>query len=151
MPTPQTVNLDEITIEKDGIYLPRKEMKLNYAYPIVVGYSDGNATIDDDEQFHGSLNFSTSKIGGFLSGSYDFFAHYNKDNFYDLFGPTKRSRKGLLFGVNNKKSLIWDNPKNLDLTGTTKIESFKFFKEKLILSKYLSLLSIKIGFSIFDI
>ena len=152
LPTPQTVNLDEITIEKNGVYLPRKEMKLNYAYPIVVGYkdnigigykfnfedpfsfrsfdlsfsftpkqwknqlSDGNATIDDDEQFHGSLNFSTSKIGGFLSGSYDFFAHYNKDNFYDLFGPTKRSRKGLLFGFNNKKSLIWDNPKNLDLT-----------------------------------
>ena len=33
-------NIIEITIEKNGLYLPRKEMKLNYAYPIVVGYKD---------------------------------------------------------------------------------------------------------------
>ena len=151
IPTSKNVNLDEITVD-DGYYLPRKEMKLNYAYPIVIGYksnvgvgykfnfedpfslrsidfsfsftpqkwknglSDEAVDIDKDEQLHASFNFSTSKMGGFLAGNYNFFAHYNKDNFYDLFGPTKRSRKGLLFGFNNRRSLIFDGPKNLDLS-----------------------------------
>ena len=83
-------------------------MKLNYAYPIVVGYKDnvgigykfnfedpfslrsidfsfsftpkqwknqlndtGASDIDNDEQLHASFNFSTSKIGGVLSGIYE--------------------------------------------------------------------------------
>jgi len=151
MPTSKNIDLEALTID-DGYYLPRKEMKLNYAYPIVTGYkdnvgigykfnfedpfslrsidfsfsftpkqwrngiNDSGTNIEPKEQLHASFNFSTSKLGGFLSGNYDFYAHYNKDNFYDLFGPTKRSRKGLLFGFSNKKSLIYDPPKNLDLS-----------------------------------
>ena len=67
------------------------------------------------KQFHSSFNYSTTKFSGFLSGNYDFYASYNKANFYDLFGPTKRSRKGLNFGVDYNQSLIYDSPKYLDI------------------------------------
>ncbi len=42
-------------------------------------------------------------------------AQYNNADFYDLFGPTKKGRKGYLFGVGYKRSLIWDDPRSLGL------------------------------------
>ena len=54
-------------------------------------------------------------MGGILPGIYNFYASYNKADFYDLFGPTKRSRKGLNFGLSINKSLFSDAPKSLDL------------------------------------
>jgi len=71
--------------------------------------------IDKDEQFHASLNYSAAKLSGFLAGKYNFYAFYNRDDFYDLFGPTKRSRKGIHVGFDYDQSLIYDNPINLDL------------------------------------
>jgi hypothetical protein len=50
-----------------------------------------------------------------LAGKYDFYATYNQADFYDLFGPTKRSRKGINIGIDHNQSLIFDNPRNLDL------------------------------------
>jgi len=142
---------DESLNAKNGIYIPKKEIKLNYAYPTIVGYKnkvgvgykfkfqdplglkslefslsytpnkwqnnfdDAQGDIDKDEQFHASFNYSTAKLSGFLAGKYDFYAFYNRDDFYDLFGPTKRSRKGINIGFNHNRSLIYDNPRNLDL------------------------------------
>jgi hypothetical protein len=42
-------------------------------------------------------------------------AQYNNADFYDVFGPTKKGRKGYLFGVGYKRSLIWDEPRSLGL------------------------------------
>ncbi len=149
---PNANNFDESQINKEeGIYLPKKEVKLSYAYPIVVGYknnigvgykfkfqdpmkmksldlsvsytpknwknsiNDDGREILDDEKWHASLNYKTAVLGGLLPGMYDLFASYNKANFYDLFGPTKRSRKGINFGVSINKSLFSDSPKSLDL------------------------------------
>lgn len=149
---PNTQNFDDERINaKTGIYFPGKEIKLNYAYPILIGYKNkfgvgynfkfqdplglraldfsisytpnqwkngfdsAEGDIDKDEQFHASLNYSTAKLSGFLSGKYDFYAFYNRADFYDLFGPTKRSRKGINVGFDYNQSLIYDNPKNLDL------------------------------------
>ena len=149
---PNPTNFDESKIDpKEGLYFPKKEIKLNYSYPIVVGYKnkvgvgykykyqdplglksvdlefsytpnswknnldDSIGDIDKDEEIHASINYSTSKLTGFLSGTYNLFASYNKADFYDLFGPTKRSRKGLNFGLDINHSLIYDSPKNLDL------------------------------------
>jgi hypothetical protein len=150
IPTSKTFENDKINTE-EGYYVARKEMKLNYAYPILIGYknnlgvgykfnfedpfsfksldfsisftpnqwkngiNDTGEEIDKSEQFHSSFNYSTTKFSGFLSGNYDFYASYNKANFYDLFGPTKRSRKGLNFGVDYNQSLIYDSPKYLDI------------------------------------
>jgi len=41
---------------------------------------------------------------------------HNGANFYDLFGPTKRSRKGDAFLGEYDKALIYDDPRRLDLT-----------------------------------
>lgn len=142
---------DESLNAKKGIYIPRKEIKLNYAYPTLMGYKNkfgigytfklqdplglnsidfslaytpnqwknnldpAEGDIDKDEQFHASINYSTAKLSGFLAGKYNFFAFYNRADFYDLFGPTKRSRKGINIGFDYNQSLIYDNPKNLDL------------------------------------
>jgi hypothetical protein len=40
---------------------------------------------------------------------------YNRSDFYDLFGPTKRSRKGYAAKLGNTQSLIFDTPRTLDL------------------------------------
>jgi hypothetical protein len=40
---------------------------------------------------------------------------WNRSDFYDLFGPTKRSRKGLAAGAGYDEILIWDDPRRLEL------------------------------------
>ena len=77
--------------------------------------NDDGRTLRDDEKWHASFNYRTAVMGGILPGIYNFYASYNKADFYDLFGPTKRSRKGLNFGVSINKSLFSDAPKSLDL------------------------------------
>jgi len=78
------------------------------------GSNDGEDKLSKNEQIHSSFSYSTTKFGGFLSGNYDFYASYNKANFYDLFGPTKRSRKGFNFGMDYNQSIIYDPPRQLD-------------------------------------
>ena len=149
IPTSKTFENNKINA-KEGYYISGKEMKLNYAYPILIGYknnfgvgykfnfsdpfnfksidfsvsftpnqwtngsNDGEDKLSKDEQIHSSFSYSTTKFGGFLSGSYNFYASYNKANFYDLFGPTKRSRKGFNFGMDYNQSIIYDPPRQLD-------------------------------------
>ncbi|NND51523.1 MAG: hypothetical protein HKN54_03895 [Flavobacteriaceae bacterium] len=67
-----------------------------------------NSTIDSDEVFHASIK---AKLGEF---SID--GEYNGTSFYDLFGPTKFSRKGVSLHVGYERTLIWDPPQNLDLS-----------------------------------
>jgi hypothetical protein len=63
--------------------------------------------LGDDELLH--ISFS-AKAGRFsLQGG------YNEADFYDLFGPTKSSRKGVNVGLDYDQSLIFDPPHNLDL------------------------------------
>ena len=42
-------------------------------------------------------------------------AEWNKADFYDLFGPTKTSRKGYVVGIGHHNTLIFDEPRRLDL------------------------------------
>ncbi|NNE07938.1 MAG: hypothetical protein HKN20_05180, partial [Gemmatimonadetes bacterium] len=45
---------------------------------------------------------------------------WNAADFYDLFGPTKRSRKGYSVGANYRRTLVSDDPRSLVLNlGTT--------------------------------
>ncbi len=65
------------------------------------------ADIDDNEIIHFSVDADF--------GSISFHGGYNEANFYDLFGPTQFSRRGLALEFQYQRSLIWDSPKNLDL------------------------------------
>ena len=59
-----------------------------------------------DERFHGSFRY---RFWGWT-----FKATYNNTDFYDLFGPTKTSRRGYALGVDYRKTLLYDPPRNMD-------------------------------------
>ncbi len=131
-PSPSTVQLDSATTER-GEFNPITSIRPCSMYPIVQGYkeytaigmlmnfsspiglpkadvsvsySPGNEK-NKDEQFHAKASYT------WLNWTFD--ANYNAADFYDLFGPTKTSRKGTSGGVTYKRSLIYDEPHTMDL------------------------------------
>jgi hypothetical protein len=108
-------------------------LKLESLYPIVQGYKDTaavgmRADFSDPLGFnHANLSVSYSPTGAILARErlhvraeyqrYDWRTHatWNDADFYDLFGDTKTSRKGFSIGVGRSKTLIYDEPKRLDL------------------------------------
>ncbi|MCW5977693.1 MAG: hypothetical protein KIT09_06430 [Bryobacteraceae bacterium] len=130
--SPSEVDLDAITTYS-GPYRPVREIALMSAYPIVQGYKDATAygwrfNASDAiglARLDGTLTFSP---GGGLPASEKAHAaatfsywrwkvsgYYNNADFYDLFGPTKASRKGYALRVDHSRNLIWDAPRTLDL------------------------------------
>ena len=128
---PSSVNIDSL-ITFTGEYNTISNVRLSSVYPIVEGYKDYAALglhanfadllgltdvemsasyspIDDipsDEQVHLGLKLH--------HWQWTLSALYNDADFYDLFGPTKTSRKGYSVGLNYAKNLIYDKPKTLD-------------------------------------
>jgi len=129
--TPTAIDL-EARRTAAGPYRPIREMGLVSFYPVVEGYKDDpavglrvdlmdnfglaglNATLsvtpwgdyDLGERFHFGAKFRYWNWK--LSGG------YNKADFYDLFGPTKKSRKGYFAKVEHSKPLIFDPPRRVD-------------------------------------
>ena len=121
LPAASRIDIDSLLIE-EASYYPLKNMKLTNAYPDVAGYKEsfalgyrlnfrdrvGISNLDmflggspwsnyqDKQKFHGSLQWDF--------WYWSFSASYNKTDFYDLFGPTKRSRAGYSVGLRYKKS-----------------------------------------------
>jgi hypothetical protein len=124
----------EEKITHQGKYRPYRELGYESGYPIIEGYRDSVALgwamkIQDPAQLH-NLDISASYS---LDSSIDsdekfhFSAEYralnwrarywhNDADFYDLFGPTKRARKGEAFIVGYTKALIYDEPRVLDFS-----------------------------------
>ena len=102
-------------------------------YPIVQGYKKTGAVgmrfnFSDPLQFNRASVLATYSPAGDLPPSerihfkadyqrYDWhaFAELNAGDFYDLFGPTKTSRKGSVFEVGKLQSLIFDLPHRMDV------------------------------------
>lgn len=129
--SPRSVNIDSLTIYS-GKYNSWKNIKLSSAYPIIEGYKEyvslgycfnfqnqlqfnrfditasytpaGN--LPSDERIHLGLNYHY--------WNWKVSANYNGASFYDLFGPTKVSRKGYSLGLEYNKTLIYDKPRQLD-------------------------------------
>ncbi|MCU0643867.1 MAG: hypothetical protein MUC94_06365 [bacterium] len=133
-PSPSLIDLDTLTISS-GSYHGLKTMKLASAYPVIEGYKDLVAygfrvNLQDplggidgvyvtaayspyqflkaNERFH--LNFEYHHWNWKLNGA------YNATDFYDLFGPTKTSRKGYSLGLQYNNTLFYNKPKILDYT-----------------------------------
>ncbi|MEP7269560.1 MAG: hypothetical protein ABI844_18225 [Saprospiraceae bacterium] len=70
-------------------------------------HDSSNLILNNDERFHFAFT------GRF--GEYNFSLGYNEADFYDLFGPTKHSRKGTNFRLEHTATLIYDIPRRLDL------------------------------------
>lgn len=138
---PSDINLDEITTG-EGYYVPVKNLGLESVYPILEGYKDTvalglNINFSDpmfldalsfsasysldsdlavDERTHLSLDYRHAVISASpLAGTWKAGARYNYANFYDLFGPTKRALKGNWFYLGFDKTLLYDDPKRLNL------------------------------------
>ena len=130
--SPADIDIDAKETHR-GKYRPQREMSFANAYPIVEGYRDTiapgwsftfqdpmmlsrlDATISysvdgdlpSDEKIHAEIDYS-------LLG-WNFRYWHNYADFYDLFGPTERARKGDAFIVSHDKVLILDEPRELEL------------------------------------
>jgi hypothetical protein len=130
---PSEVDLEPM-ITRRGKYRPMRELAHGDSYPILEGYRDTVAAgwhvrFEDPAQFHKlDLSASYSPDGSLPSDErlhanlryqtpmWRFEYWHNGADFYDLFGPTKRSRKGDAFLVEYDKALIYDDPRRLDLS-----------------------------------
>ena len=75
---------------------------------LTLSYSPSGDLLEDGERIHAALEFGR--------GPWTVRAAANKADFYDLFGPTKTSRKGESLGLTYRNALIDDDPTHLDLT-----------------------------------
>lgn len=127
--SPRAIDLDSIKVY-EGEYRVMRGLRLTSAYPIVEGYKDyatvgvrlnlmdpvGINALDlavsytpdlalaGDERPH--ARFRYSRHPWTVSG------YWNRADFYDLFGPTKTSRKGHSLAVSYEHSFIVDRPRS---------------------------------------
>ncbi|MEO6579727.1 MAG: hypothetical protein ABIN83_01065 [Sphingomicrobium sp.] len=133
--SPAKIDLDPLVTER-GKYRPAKRMKLAAMYPIIEGYRGEYSPgyylhFEDPMQFNQiDATFSVSPFGH-LPGkerlhaslkykTLNWSAEYkhNGADFYDLFGPVERSRKGDAFIFSWNKTRIYDPPRQLDFFGS---------------------------------
>ena len=134
VPPANTVDADA-QITGRGTYKPLEQLSLVNAYPVLQGYKDsvgvgyrfnfedplryagisvtaawtpGNGDQPDGQQGHIDVSGSYWGWRGNLA--------WNKSDFYDLFGPTKRSRKGYAARLGYDYFVIYDDPRNLVLS-----------------------------------
>jgi hypothetical protein len=114
-------------------YSPLRNTTLVSAYPIVQGYKDSVAVgmrfnlSDRVWLSRMDLSLAVTPEPGVpaeerlhLGANYHYWnwtisGNYNLADFYDLFGPTKTSRKGYSLKLSHRKNLLFDTPRTLDL------------------------------------
>ena len=133
--SPSMIAVDSITTFA-GEYRGFRNMEFVSGYPVVQGYKDYvgvgyrmnlsgpiglhnfdltasvtpfSDSLDTNEMFHARARYRYS--GWTLTGS------YNLADFYDLFGPTRVSRKGGAIGIQYGETLINDRPKRMNWLG----------------------------------
>ena len=133
--SPAKIDLDSM-ITGRGKYTSAGRMKLAAMYPIVEGYRGAISPgwffhLEDPLQFSQvNASFSVSPFGDvrgkerfhadleYKTLNWDFVAKHNGADFYDLFGPVQRSRKGEEFSVKYDKTRIYDPPRQMDYWGS---------------------------------
>jgi hypothetical protein len=133
--SPAKVDLDSMIVARSK-YNSASRMKLAAMYPIVEGYKKAispgyffhfedplqftqlNASLsvtpfgqlETRDRFHARLQYKTL--------NWDLQYRHNGADFYDLFGPVERSRRGDSFIVKYDNTQIYDPPRQLDLFGS---------------------------------
>jgi len=137
--SPAGIPLEELIVS-EGHYDPWSSMSLESIYPVVEGYKSSiggglHATISDpigfnrlgitasvtpnqqsSERGHVRVKHDYQRMDEMLPGSWTTELTYNRADFYDIFGPTKISRKGYSGEVTYRRPLIYDDPRRMDLT-----------------------------------
>ena len=140
--SPADVPLEQLTVDESP-YTGFGNIGLQSIYPIIEGYKDEFAAgltmnfadpiqlesidlsvshsiasdLPSSEDIHAELEWrhvSTRQTP--LSGVWTTTLRHNAADFYDLFGPTKLSRKGQSISVGYEKILIYDKPRELELS-----------------------------------
>ena len=140
--SPDDIDAEERIVSR-GHYTAAANLGMESLYPVMLGYKD-SVSLGMKANFSDKLRLDTLSIGaGYstdndlpaderpnfsivyrhnvissspLSGAWTFSAKHNNADFYDLFGPTKRSRKGNQFSIDFERALISDSPRSLDLS-----------------------------------
>jgi hypothetical protein len=129
--SPAKIPLDRMT-QSTGVYGIARNLRRESFYPIVQGYKDSAAVgmrfnFSDPLQLNRAHVIAAWTPSGLpaverlhLDAEYVRYewrgrAEWNRGDFYDLFGPTKTSRKGYRFGIGHHNTLIFDEPRRLDL------------------------------------
>jgi hypothetical protein len=133
--SPAKIDLDAMITTRSK-YNSGRRIKFAGMYPIVEGYkkivSPGyffhfedplqfrqiNASVSvspfghlrDKDRLHVNLQYKTL--------NWDLKYKHNAADFYDLFGPVERSRRGDIFSAEYNKTVIYDPPRQLDLFGS---------------------------------
>jgi len=139
---PSDIPLDDM-ITHEGKYSSISNIGLESIYPIVEGYKEETA-LGINTTFSDSLMFDTIGLSVShsiksdlpsgedihatlkwrhivarptpLAGSWTVTLRHNPADFYDLFGPTKQGLKGQSGSVKYEKTLIYDKPREMELT-----------------------------------
>jgi len=148
-PSPASINIDSLTVSREE-YGGFSAMGLGSLYPIVEGFKEfpaygfrmnlsdpillhnidmtasysPNRLLPENQRLHAAFNY---KIW-----NWKFSGTYNGADFYDLFGPTKTSRKGYSLSVQYKDFIIFDEPEifeyQLKLAGYAGLERLPEFQ-----------------------
>jgi hypothetical protein len=132
--SPAKIPLDQL-ITNRGTYDPFERMRVDGHYPIISGYDQKAAFgyylhLADPLQFrqfsaavavspydvHGGQRFHVDTE--FQTPNWKITYWHNLSDFYDLFGPVLRSRKGDAVIAEYTKPLIYDPPRELDIFGS---------------------------------
>ena len=131
---PATGGVDyESKINARGVYRPLGRLGVQNAFPVLQGYKDSvgigyHVNVGDPLGF-AAIGLTAaltpdSKLGQDerahveLTGRYQNWStrlSWNRSDFYDLFGPTKRSRKGYAVVLGYDDFLIYDEPRRLEV------------------------------------
>jgi hypothetical protein len=123
---------NDSTTSRSGEYSPMRNIKLASVYPMVEGYKKFPAygvrmNFSDPTQLH-SMNLTASytpnqilppKERLHFDFNYAFWqwkisGTYNGGDFYDLFGPTRTSRKGYSARLQYREYLLFEEPESMD-------------------------------------
>lgn len=139
--SPDDIDAEDRIVSR-GSYSAVENLGLESIYPVLLGYKD-SVSLGLKANFSDELRLDTLSIGaGYstdsdlpsderpnfgivyrhnvissspLAGAWTFSAKHNHADFYDLFGPSEKSRKGNQFSVDYEKTLLSDEPRRLGL------------------------------------
>jgi hypothetical protein len=138
--SPAQVDIDSMITGK-GLYKPFDEMTFDGTYPYVAGYKGHFALgwhfqMEDPLQYDRfNADIAVSPAGDLPHGQelhanisfqtlyWHFTYWHNLSDFYDLFGPTERSRKGDAFESGYHEVLLYDLPERLDFSADLNLYS----------------------------
>jgi hypothetical protein len=132
--SPARIPLDELVTNR-GTYNPFKRMRFDAHYPMLSAYGQKPSFgyylhIADPlqfRQFSADISVSPYHVDGgeklhldaeYQTPNWKLTYWHNLADFYDLFGPVLRSRKGDAFLAEYNKPIIYDPPRQLDIFGS---------------------------------